>query len=708
MTPEAVLSLAVLLSGRTPWLNPEANSEQRQPVYLGLTPAELERGLPGRGAVLPEALKEEGERLFAAMRSELGAASAQFEAWPVYDELGRVVWAAARWRPGPGDDWRWLSGGAQAQEGPLLLPRTLRLDDPAESETVFLSSPAAAGLYDKPVSGDCVWTDAQGGVLGAWAPPPPGARVCRAVAQPAFVDGKPRTFVVEAASAGVRWPLDAVFAPEPEAPAAYADPVLRWPKGFRENFLKDVRALEGFGRKNSAQPDHQLGAVMDLLEARYKAMGLATRRDRFSWRGIPQENLFAVIPGSLPAAGNRPVLLADHVDTAFAEDAFKAGRGRVSVPGADDNASATAALLHAAQALKDSRPAHDIWFVHLTGEEFPADDLGARRLVSSLFKEKRRIGGVILLDMVAYRDADDPVFQVNAGGGPDSMRLASAAMSLAPFTAGGFRAALRPRFDPESYLYNTDGLIFDQAGFPVVLFNEHINYGHNLERPHYHETGDTVDKLDPALAEAVARTAAETAAWLAGVPGPSLPADALALPLVRQAAPYSCGAAAMQSVFLYWGVYDGGETGLYEMLGTRESDGTDPRQMAEAARGMGLRAELLEGMTVADLRARLAKGETVVLDIQAWSEGDPTPEDWTDNTEDGHYVVLAGMDALNAYVMDPSIAGAYGWFPLSELATRWHDYEDRGGVVWKNRGLGLAVSGGTPAPVFPAPARRVR
>lgn len=709
MTPAAVLSLALLLSGRTPWLSPEANSEQRQPVYLGLTPLELVLGAQGRGAVLPAALKEEGERLFEARRAELGAPAAEFEAWPVYDELGRVLWAAARWRPAPDAAWRWLSGGPSAQEGPLVLPRTLSLDDPAQRETVFLSSPAAAGLYDKPVAGDCVWTDADGGVLGGWGPVPSGARVCRAVAQPSFVDGKPRTFLVSVDAKGVRWPADAAFAAAPEpASASPADPVLTWPKGFAERFLADVKALEGFARKNSAQPDHQLGAVLDKLEARYKAMGLKTWRDRFSWRGIPQENLFAAVPGSLPKGENRPVLLADHVDTAFAEDAFKAGAGRVSVPGADDNASATAALLRAAEALKGARPRHDVWFVHLTGEEFPADDLGARRLVSRLFREKRRIGGVVLLDMVAYRDPGDPVFQVNAGGGAESLRLAEAAMGLAPFTAGGFRAALRTRFDPESYLYNTDGLVFDQAGLPVVLFNEHLNYGHNLERRHYHETTDTADKLDPALAEAVARTAAETAAWLAGVPRPALPAGALPLPLVRQATPYSCGAAAMQSVFMYWGVYDGGESGLYERLQTTEKDGTDPRRMAEAAREMGLDAELVEGMSVADLRARLARGETVVLDIQAWADADPTPDDWSDNTEDGHYVVLAGLDAENAYVMDPSVAGAYGWFPLSELATRWHDYEDRGGVLWRNKGLGLAVRGKSPSPSFPAPLRRVR
>lgn len=190
--------------------------------------------------------------------------------------------------------------------------------------------------------------------------------------------------------------------------------------------------------------------------------------------------------------------------------------------------------------------------------------------------------------------------------------------------------------------------------------------------------------------------------------GSGLPPGALAVPLVRQATPYSCGAAATAAVLRYWKVFEGGESALYARLETTEKDGTDPRAMLRVAREFGLKAELAEGMGISDLRQRLGRGETVILDIQAWGEGDPTPGDYSDNWEDGHYVVLIGADEKNIYVMDPSISAAYGWFPLAELAARWHDYEDRNGTVWRNQGLGIAISGSQSLTAVPAPLERVK
>jgi Zn-dependent M28 family amino/carboxypeptidase len=253
-------------------------------------------------------------------------------------------------------------------------------------------------------------------------------------------------------------------------------------------------------------------------------MGIATRRTRFEWRGIPQSNLVAVLPGRLPPERNRPVLIADHYDTAFAEDAFLARGERVSAPGADDNVSATAALLRAAEALRGLPLRHDVWLVHLTGEEFPADDLGAREFVArELLRKGRRIQGLLLLDMIAWREGRDPVFQINPGPGEGSAFLAAVARSAAlrepSVRRMGLVPVVRPAYDSKSYLYNTDGVIFATAGYPVILFNEHINALENFERPHYHQSSDRPGTVDFDYAEAIVRTAIETAARLATARG---------------------------------------------------------------------------------------------------------------------------------------------------------------------------------------------
>ena len=168
------------------------------------------------------------------------------------------------------------------------------------------------------------------------------------------------------------------------------------------------------------------------------------------------------------------------------------------------------------------------------------------------------------------------------------------------------------------------------------------------------------------------------------------------MPIVRQATFWSCGPAALLSVLFYWRVYDGNESSLYADLGTTPEQGTSPRMIARVGRTFGLQAQMRSGMTVASLRAALVRGDTVILDIQAWhAEGDGPPC-WRDEWEDGHYLVLVGMDRERVYVMDPAAAGGYGWFFLSEIEDRWHDYEVVGGrrVEWRH--LGIVIRGRRP------------
>ncbi|MBI5240820.1 MAG: C39 family peptidase [Elusimicrobia bacterium] len=197
-------------------------------------------------------------------------------------------------------------------------------------------------------------------------------------------------------------------------------------------------------------------------------------------------------------------------------------------------------------------------------------------------------------------------------------------------------------------------------------------------------------------------------AWAGSLAGPALPSDHLRVPLMPQSTNYSCGAAAMMAILHYWKVSDGNESSLYPLLGTTPEEGTHPAKLVAGARHHGLRAELREGLGLPDLEAALKRRETVILDIQAWQENDPTPEDWTDNWEDGHYVVLVGMDQDYLYVMDPSTHLSYGYIPRAELPGRWHDYENEGGKLREYRRMGIFISGKEPLAAFPAQLERVR
>src|SRR5439155_21202182 len=113
-----------------------------------------------------------------------------------------------------------------------------------------------------------------------------------------------------------------------------------------------------------------------------------------------ERNLVVMIPGQ---DRSRAVILADHYDTAYMCDYYEKEQGgngaRVAAPGADDNCSATAALLTAAPVFLDlSRQGHlgcDVWLVHLTGEEYPAEGIGNCDLCQKLVEGTlpRAVGG---------------------------------------------------------------------------------------------------------------------------------------------------------------------------------------------------------------------------------------------------------------------------------------------------------------------------
>ena len=756
----AALLLSSFVTDPAPWTRMEANSEQRHPMYLGRTARELAFDLPSRGTrtlALPEHLKALAERQVSALARSLPEAGRdsriEFELWPVLNDDGIRTWAIARWRSHPKEPWRWLRADAAGDslsglEVPPELPLTEDPRTPSGQSLIFDDVLSLKSLYDKPLFGNCVWTTREGDrILAAWLAPEEADRyrkelaqnepplLCRAISQPARLDAQPVTFVLAKQGEGFEWPPRIVWAkteepPSPEqrrsgrdrrdiVPAPAKTGVANWPSDFAALYRDDVLTISGekdavfpdnkkttrFTRKNNASPDNQLEELVDYLAERYRALGIETRRQTFLWRGRPHSNLVAVIRGTRPPGENRPIVLADHIDAAFCEDEFKRSGRRVSAPGADDNAAATAALLRAAGILKDLRPRNDIWLLHLTGEEFPSDDLGARKMVGAWLTDRQDVGGVIVLDMIGFRKPGDRIVQINPGDSEASLDMAAQAVAAARQIAPGvLDPRLRTRFDPKSYLYNTDGLIFSHAGYPVILVNEHINKLENMNRPHYHQTTDLSGTLDWDYAVAVSKTAIETAARLAKTASPALPANALPVPILRQSNSYSCGATVLLSALYYWRVYDGHESSLFSEIGTDPQKGTEPQGIVRGAKKHGLEAFFKENVSLEELRGALGRGETVILDIQAWSdEVRLSTVPWSRRWEDGHYVVLVGMDEANAYFMDPSVGTGYTFIPFSELLERWHDYEDRSGPVWRNRQLAIFIRGKEPIRNFPGP-----
>jgi hypothetical protein len=290
----------------------------------------------------------------------------------------------------------------------------------------------------------------------------------------------------------------------------------------------------------------------------------------YSWMGgwlknqdsAAERDLVVVIPGQ---DRSHAVIMADHYDTAYMADRYEPASGgcgaRIAACGADDNHSATAAMMLAAPIFlrmsREGKLGCDIWLVHLTGEEFPADCLGARALTQRLVEgtlslhlpdgttedlSKLRVRGLYVSDMIAHNnDRERDVFQISPGADPDSFWLAeqahlaatvwnasvpvwnaqpdragrppgrrsphgAAIPGVAPFPV--LSGEIRTTVDPRSTLYNTDGQIFSDAGVPCVLFME--NY--DINRTGYHDTHDTMANIDLDYGAAVCAITIESVA----------------------------------------------------------------------------------------------------------------------------------------------------------------------------------------------------
>lgn len=278
-----------------------------------------------------------------------------------------------------------------------------------------------------------------------------------------------------------------------------------------------------------------------------------------------ERNILVIIPGK---NRHEAVVMADHYDTAYMEDIYEKKRGgcgaRLSAAGADDNHSATSTLLQACSVFlnlaKNNFLERDVWLLHLTGEEFPSDCLGARHFCEAVMNKElklhienngiidlsdTRIAGVFVSDMIAHNNEKDmDVFQISPGNHAPSVFLSyQAHIANRMWNAGtnhwnflpernhckrGIRSSdgikipkiakhlpltgeVRTKYNPASSLYNTDGQIFSDVGMPVVLFME--NY--DLYRTGYHDTKDTMENIDldygAALAAIVIETVARTA-----------------------------------------------------------------------------------------------------------------------------------------------------------------------------------------------------
>jgi hypothetical protein len=199
----------------------------------------------------------------------------------------------------------------------------------------------------------------------------------------------------------------------------------------------------------------------------------------------------------------RTVVLCSHYDSYNKS-------GLDYAPGADDNATGTAAVLEAARALRDVSLERTVEFIFFDGEEIGL--LGSTHYVDLLPPVDPGIDGVINLDMIGIDYGGGVRVELSGRASSPDTALVSLVIDMISLLDldldPGVLTSRSPTSDHKPF--------WELDGVPAILLIE----GQYWNNPHYHSSSDIADYCDFDFVTEVARAAAVSAAQLAGLISP--------------------------------------------------------------------------------------------------------------------------------------------------------------------------------------------
>lgn len=254
------------------------------------------------------------------------------------------------------------------------------------------------------------------------------------------------------------------------------------------------------------------------LVRRYAEMGITARRQSFVAkeavrggppRSLPTQNIYAVIPGRDAALRAEYVIIGAHYDHLgrSTTGALDPEAGAVIRPGADDNASGTAAVLALATRLKRSPARRTIVLANFTGEELGL--LGSAHFVEASPVPLPSVQAMVNFDMIG-RLRNDKLIVYGVATATELPEL------LARANSGGLKlSAVGDGFGP------SDHASFYAKDLPVLHMFTDLH-------DEYHRATDVASRIDAAgelrvveFAERVVRELADRPARLTFTKAPT-------------------------------------------------------------------------------------------------------------------------------------------------------------------------------------------
>jgi len=261
----------------------------------------------------------------------------------------------------------------------------------------------------------------------------------------------------------------------------------------KANLTKNIQDLQDFRTRYASTAACEYAGTF-LFEHFSSLPGLETSYDPFLFAGTrTTRNIVAVLPGKSNA--DRSVILCAHYDST-------SNQPTTNAPGADDNASGTAAVMEIARVLSSYAFDFSLKFICFSAEEWGL--YGSKHYAQKAKAAGETIIGVVNMDMIGYEDvpSEDIDIIVNPASDWLGARYLSAAERYAPLPTlkivnASFRGSDHSPFWDQGY-HALCGI--EDAGVP---------------NPHYHKTTDTLSTLNMDFVTSVTRASLALGAELA-------------------------------------------------------------------------------------------------------------------------------------------------------------------------------------------------
>jgi Zn-dependent M28 family amino/carboxypeptidase len=259
------------------------------------------------------------------------------------------------------------------------------------------------------------------------------------------------------------------------------------------HILKHLEAL--VGERNPFSTPGPLEQAAGYIAHQFQSMGLTVSREEVPFEGTTSHNIFGLKEGTDASAGT--FIFGAHYDSVQ------------GTPGADDNASAVAALLEVARCLEGAVVTGSILFTAFTLEEYGF--IGSRQMAARIKEAGEPVSGMIALEMLGYRtcepgsqtyppyvDAtrypDTGDFIAVVGNEPSRSLALGLAKTLKQTTPelGVEPLVLPGRADDFMEVRLSDHCAFWEQDFKAAMLTDTAFF----RNPHYHQATDTLETLD--------------------------------------------------------------------------------------------------------------------------------------------------------------------------------------------------------------------